>query len=307
MGVVEIPLLGRYGEGKIARVDECFAKDVRAHKWYLSNGHMYAKISGVTVYLHRYIFALANMPVPNRIEHVNRNRLDCCLENLRPARSARGCSLILNPHSFSGGRQSLSSAELDTSERQLRNYLTERRTQLQLEDDEPLWLATERIVKLTMEALTKTHAAWWSSFGEWDVYTTSHMDGPLHVGPQPPRRPEPRDLWHDTNCIPHVVKEYNPSGTWRTVLDDLSPGMPEQSVRAVLAAVRSSVEVRVRWPRLTALNADIYTMLTNRIGRAGHKGRAAYLACATLSALLNVETQHVVDLLAKYRRMRKHA
>lgn len=307
MGVVEIPLLGRYGRDKVALVDERFAKDVRAHKWYLSNGYMYAKISGVTIYLHRYILALANIPIPNRIEHVNRDKLDCCLKNLRPARSAKESSLILNPHSFADGMHSLSAAELDASESQLRAYLTERRTQLQLEDDETLWQATERIVKLTIEALTKTQAAWWSSLGEWDVHTASHTVPPPHMGPKPPRRPKPGDLWHDTNGLPHVVKEYSPSGIWRIVLDSLSPGIPRQSVRALLAAVLSDVEVRVRWPRPATLNADIQIMLANRIGRAGHNGRPAYLACATLAALLKVETKRIVDFLAKYRRTVKSA
>lgn len=36
-GFSEIPLCGRYGQGKVARVDDRFADAVRAHKWYLSN------------------------------------------------------------------------------------------------------------------------------------------------------------------------------------------------------------------------------------------------------------------------------
>ena len=71
MGVAEIPLCGRYGQGKVARVDECFADAVRTHKWYLSNGSSYAKITGETVYLSRYILALAAVPIPSRIDHLN--------------------------------------------------------------------------------------------------------------------------------------------------------------------------------------------------------------------------------------------
>src|SRR5262245_55598214 len=86
VGAVEIALCGRYGQGKIALVDERFADAVRAHKWYLANGSSYAKISGETIYLSRYILALATVPIPSRIDHVNQDRLDCRLENLKPAR-----------------------------------------------------------------------------------------------------------------------------------------------------------------------------------------------------------------------------
>jgi HNH endonuclease len=320
MGGVEIPLRGRYGQGKVARVDKRFAEAVRAHKWYLSNGYMYAKISGVTVYLHRYIFALADIPISNRIDHVNRDRLDCRLENLRLAPCVRKSpgpdggplftahsgprTLIINPHPLEGddGEHYLSAAELDGSERSLRAYLTERQTQLQLRADETVWLATGRIVKLAIEGLTKTQAACWSSLGEWDVHNTSHTLRPPHVGPKPPRRPTLGGLWHDTSCLPHVVKQYTPERTWDIVLDQISPSMPRRAVRSLLSTLLSAVEVRVRWPRLTALNEDVKIMLANRMGRAGQNGRPAYLACATLAALLEAETKHVYDLLANYRR-----
>src|SRR5262249_52182842 len=84
MDIVEVPLRGRYGHGKVANVDEHFAEAVRAHTWYLANGCAYAKIGGVTVYLHRYICALAGIPIARRIDHVNRDKLDCRLENLTP-------------------------------------------------------------------------------------------------------------------------------------------------------------------------------------------------------------------------------
>jgi hypothetical protein len=317
MGIEEIPLRGRYGQGKVAQVDERFAEAVRAHKWYLSNGHVYAKISGVTVYLHRYIFALADIPISNR--HLNRDRLDCRLANLLAPSVRKSCSpdggppftaqsgpkpFIINPHPLGHDDAEcyLSAAELDTSERSLRAYLTERQTQLQLRTDETLWLATGRIVKLTIEGLTKTQAAWWSSLGEWDVYNTSRTLRPPHVGPKPPRRPTLGGLWHDTSCLPHVVKEYTPERTWDIVLDNLSPSMGRRAVQSLLFTLLSDVEVRFRWPRLTALNEDIKIMLANRMGQAGQNGRPAYLACATLGALLNVETKHVLDQLANYRR-----
>ena len=305
MGVAEIPLYGRYGQGKVARVDERFADAVRAHKWYLSNGSTYAKITGETVYLSRYILTLADVPIPGRVDHLNRDKLDCRLENLKPARSSMAPpGPILNPypHGDDNRRHYLSPAELDHSERALRAYLGKRRPQLELQADEPLGPATGRIVTLAMEALTRTRAAWWSGLGEWDAHTITHALLPPHIGPRPPRDPRPGDLWRDTSGLPHVIREYGPARDWRIVLDDVRPGMPRRALQSVLSTVLSDVEVRVRWPRLTALKADVQLMLTNRMGPAGQNGRPAYLACATLAALLAVEVQRLAEVLADYRK-----
>ena len=305
MGVAEIPLCGRYGHGKVARVDECFADAVRAHKWYLSNGSSYAKITGETVYLSRYILALAAVPIPSRIDHLNEDKLDCRLENLKPARPAiEPPGPILNPYPQSADdrRHYLAPAELDQSERTLRAYLGKRRSQLELQADETLGSATGRIVTLAMEALTRTRAAWWSGLGEWDAHTITHALLPPHIGPRPPRYPRPGDLWRDTSGLPHVVREYGPARDWGVVIDHVRPGMPRRALQSVLSTLLSDVEVRVRWPRLTSLNADVQLMLTNRMGPAGQNGRPAYLACATLAALLAVELKHVVEVLADYRR-----
>jgi len=305
VGVVEIPLCGRYGQGKVARVDERFADAVRTHKWYLSNGSSYAKITGETVYLSRYILALAAVPIPSRIDHLNQDRLDCRLENLRPALpKIEPPGPILNPHPQvdDDRRHYLSPAELDQSERTLRAYLGKQRPQLELQADELLGPATGRIVMLAMEALTRTRAAWWSGLGEWDAHTITHPLLRPHVGPKPPRYPRPGDLWRDTSGLPHVVREYGLAGDWRIVLDHVSPGMPRRALRSVLSTLLSDVEIRVRWPRLTTLNAHVQLMLANRMGPGGQNGRPAYLACATLAALLAVEMQRVVEVLADYRR-----
>jgi hypothetical protein len=304
MGIVEIPLWGRYGQGKVARVDERFAEAVRGHKWYLSDGCAHATIGGVTVPLHRYILALADISIPRRINHVNRDKLDCRLENLTPRPVGKSPGPIVNPHPLGcgDGEQHLSAAELDGSERLLRAYLTARQTELELQADEGLWVATARIVTLTMEGLTKTRAAWWSSLGGWDVHAINSTHLALHIGPKPPRRPCAGDLWWDTSCLPQVVREYSPRSTWSRVLDDISPGMSRRDVRSLLSTLLSGVEVQVRWPRLTALHEDIKMMVGKRMGGAGRNDRPAYLACATLAALLEMETKHVVDLLANYRR-----
>ena len=305
MGVVEISLCGRYGQGKVALVDECFADAVRGHKWYLSNGSSYAKITGETVYLSRFILALAAVPIPSRIDHLNQDRLDCRLENLKPAQPAsEPPGPIPNPHPRGDGdrRPYLSPAELDQSERTLRAYLGKRRSQLELQADESLGPATGRIVTLAMEALTRTRAAWWSGLGEWDAHTVTHSLLPPHIGPTPPRYPRPGDLWRDTSGQPHVVREFGPARDWGIVLDDVRPGMPRRALESALSTLLSDVEVRVRWPRLTALNADVQLMLANRMGPAGQSGRPAYLACATLAALLAVELKRVVEVLADYRK-----
>jgi hypothetical protein len=77
--------------------------------------------------------------------------------------------------------------------------------------------------------------------------------------------------------------------------------MSRRAVRSLLSTLLSGVEVRVRWPRLITLHEDIKMMVGNRTW-AGRNDRPAYLACATLAALLEMETKHVVDLLANYRR-----
>jgi hypothetical protein len=305
VGAVEIRLCGRYGQGNVIRVDERFAEAVGAHKWYLSNGSAYAKISGETVYLQRFVLALADVPIPNRVDHVNRDKLDCRLGNLKAARRLIQPSCpLLNPYpSGNDDRcQYISAAELDSSECALRSYLTKGRSRLELRADEPLWPATRRIVTLTMEALTRTRAAWWSGLGEWDAHAIRRPILPPHVGPKPPRRPHAGDLWRDTSELHHVVREYRRAYDWSIVVDHISPSMPGRALRSLLAALLSDVEVRVRWPRLTSLNEDVMRMLTSRMGLAEQNGRPAYLACATLGALLEVHTQRVVELLADYRR-----
>jgi len=78
--------------------------------------------------------------------------------------------------------------------------------------------------------------------------------------------------------------------------------MPRRAVQSRIWTLLSDVELRVRWPRLIALHEDIEIMLASRMSQAGRNGRPAYLACATLAALLKVDTKHVVELLANYRR-----
>jgi hypothetical protein len=105
---------------------------------------------------------------------------------------------------------------------------------------------------------------------------------------------------------PRAVKEYAAPRTWRIVLDNIKPNASPLDVRKQLSWDRSEIgeiSVTIRWPhRALPLRDDIKSMLANRTGRAGKSGRPAFLACAALAALLEVDTIKVVDLLANYRR-----
>ena len=200
----------------------------------------------------------------------------------------------------------LSASDLDRSERQLRDYLLKHRRELSTQLDESLGQATGRIVKLVTEGLTKTGAAWWSALQDMDVSVVEPpalpTNGPWqyeHIGPKPPPRPAQGCLWRDTSCAPPPVREYTDQRRWR-VVQGMGPGLKLRDVRSLLYA---QTDFTFRWPRLTALNEDIKIMLKDRMGRAGKSGRPAFLACAALSALLEVDTSKVVDLLANYRRV----
>jgi hypothetical protein len=70
-------------DGPVARHAEALAP------WYLNQGYAVARQAGKFVKMHRLAWVIMNgPPVPPIIDHINRNKLDNRIENLRPA-SAR--------------------------------------------------------------------------------------------------------------------------------------------------------------------------------------------------------------------------
>jgi hypothetical protein len=67
-------------------IDERLANEVSKHKWSITKlGRPHAKIEGKDWYLHRYVWFLAYKELPGLLDHINGNKLDNRLENLRPA------------------------------------------------------------------------------------------------------------------------------------------------------------------------------------------------------------------------------
>jgi hypothetical protein len=67
-------------------VDAEFASEVGRHSWVAnSGGYMQAKIDGKQVVLHRFVWQLKHGDCPSMLDHINRVRRDCRLDNLRPA------------------------------------------------------------------------------------------------------------------------------------------------------------------------------------------------------------------------------
>jgi hypothetical protein len=68
------------------QVDEKFAKVVSFYGWAAAGrGYLCAWVGGRREYLHRFVFFLEHGWHPKSIDHENRDKLDCRLENLRPA------------------------------------------------------------------------------------------------------------------------------------------------------------------------------------------------------------------------------
>ena len=70
------------------QVDECFADDVKKHTWfYCCKGRRYLQtsIKRKTVTLHRFIWRLSGRDDCGVIDHVDGNKFNNTLENLRPA------------------------------------------------------------------------------------------------------------------------------------------------------------------------------------------------------------------------------
>jgi hypothetical protein len=67
-------------------VDECFIPSVQAYTWKPNTkGYLYTRIKKKWWSLHRYVWFLRFGAVPKELDHVNKNKHDCRIENLRPA------------------------------------------------------------------------------------------------------------------------------------------------------------------------------------------------------------------------------
>ncbi len=92
----EIPLT----KGHTALVDDHEYERVMAHRWFRHpKGYAVAVINGKPVYLHRFILNISG----SRIDHRNRNKLDCRKENLRVATgSQNNANCAKRGHNTSG-------------------------------------------------------------------------------------------------------------------------------------------------------------------------------------------------------------
>jgi hypothetical protein len=224
------------------------------------------------------------------------------------------------------GPPEISAAQLDDAERALRRYLRERRGQLVAGVEEPVSAAVFRISKLAAEALSETGVAWWSgyaverlvpnpaAFRSWNPEILIPVSLPWgrggrrrHVGPEPPVKAEHECLWLDTSAQPAMIKEYNKHAqSWRDFME-VGESIAGDKIKAgtwlVLLHRRTPVRLETSWPRvLRELRQPITNMLQGKTGRTGKSGRPAFLAYATLGALLDTTPETIADLLGNYRR-----
>ena len=94
--MVLIPLSGKVAAGRSAMVDEAFAEKLLKHRWHC-NGGGYARrmVNYMTpdgrswhaIYMHREVLRLHGIEIPDgyQTDHINGNKLDNRIENLRVA------------------------------------------------------------------------------------------------------------------------------------------------------------------------------------------------------------------------------
>lgn len=69
-------------QGRVATVDDEFYDAlIGMGSWYYSNGYA-AKLSE-SVYMHRVVLQMAGVEIPSQVDHINGNKLDNRLQNLR--------------------------------------------------------------------------------------------------------------------------------------------------------------------------------------------------------------------------------
>jgi hypothetical protein len=84
-------------------IDNIFRHQVLMHSWRLNGaGYVCGRVSGRMITLHRYVWGLAYRgQVPDMLDHINGDKRDCRIDNLRPATGSLNCRSRVRS---SGGR-----------------------------------------------------------------------------------------------------------------------------------------------------------------------------------------------------------
>lgn len=84
-------------------VDDRFREDVLRYRWRPNGvGYACSRVGGRMFTLHRYVWGLAHDgKVPSMLDHINGDKLDCRIQNLRPATGSLNCRSRVRS---SGGR-----------------------------------------------------------------------------------------------------------------------------------------------------------------------------------------------------------
>lgn len=231
---------------------------------------------------------------------------------------------IRNPYPTGEHAEWLGPLDLDHAERDVRAVWLKRRDALVVRDGETVPQAVTRIARLAPDVLDESPAVWWSALQRVTLVDDRDTvpppgvvrSGPgvdragywkwwrRHVGPTPPRRPVHGCLWLDTSGRPHVIRQWDKNTkAWSDI--GTVEGFDTIAGSALLYSLaRRNPEVTIRWRRLPLVEQSITRMLTRNMGRAGRSGKPAFLAYATLAALLDETPERIADLLANYRRKR---
>jgi len=78
-------LRGKYGQNKFALISPEDNDYIKQFKWYCNKGgYVYRYEKGGIIYLHREIMWRMNGDLRFEVDHIDRDKLNCCRWNLRP-------------------------------------------------------------------------------------------------------------------------------------------------------------------------------------------------------------------------------
>ncbi len=75
-----IPLKGKYGEGKFAKVDDEDFDKLKGHSWYVNEGYVLTYHKGKRIRMHHLIM---DAPKGKQVDHIHHDRLDHRKRELR--------------------------------------------------------------------------------------------------------------------------------------------------------------------------------------------------------------------------------